>query len=322
MSAPRIRADRGLAVGIDLGGTQVRAALVDAQGAVLARAASRTDALGGPEAVMQQIVGLVSEVTQGVPRADLAGVGVSAPGPLDSEAGLIVCIPTLPGWTDVPIVALLQAALQRPVVLENDGVAAAIGEWRFGAGRGLQDFVYMTVSTGIGGGVIADGRVLRGRRRMAAHLGHMTILPQGQVCTCGNPGCWEAQASGTALGQAARDRVAGAPGSSLAALGDALTAVDVVTAARAGDAFASALMAREAELLGIGIVNLLHLYSPQAVVMGGGVSQAFDLLQGGITQWVAEHAMLPFRDVPVHVAALGPNAGLVGAASIVFAGAD
>jgi glucokinase len=222
----------------------------------------------------------------------------------------------------VPIVTLLQAALQRPVVLENDGVAAAIGEWRFGAGRGLRDFVYMTVSTGIGGGVIADGRVLRGRRRMAAHLGHMTILPQGQVCTCGNPGCWEAQASGTALGQAARDRVAGAPSSSLATLGDALTAVDVVNAARAGDAFASALVAREAELLGIGIVNLLHLYSPQAVVMGGGVSQAFDLLQPGITQWIAEHAMLPFRNVPVHVAALGPNAGLVGAASIVFAGAD
>jgi len=317
MTTPR----RPLAVGIDLGGTQVRAALVDAQGAVLARAATRTDAVGGPWAVMQQIQGLVGEVTQGVPRQDLAGVGVSAPGPLDSEAGLIVCIPTLPGWTDVPIVALLNEALRLPVVLENDGVAAAIGEWRFGAGRDLQDFVYITVSTGIGGGVIADGRVLRGRRRMAAHLGHMTTAPLGQVCTCGNRGCWEAQASGTALGQAARDGLSGAPHSSLAALSGALTAADVADAARRGDGFARTLMDREAELLGIGIVNLLHLYSPQAVVIGGGVSQAFDLLQSGIAQWIAGHAMTPFRAVPVRAAALGQNAGLVGAASIVFAGA-
>jgi glucokinase len=318
MSTPR----GPLAVGIDLGGTQVRAALVDAQGAVLARAATRTDAVGGPWAVMQQIKGLVGEVTQGVLRPDLAGVGVSAPGPLDSEAGMIVCIPTLPGWIDVPIVALLKDALRLPVVLENDGVAAAIGEWRFGAGRSLRDFVYITVSTGIGGGVIADGRVLRGRRRMAAHLGHMTTAPEGELCSCGNRGCWEAQASGTALGQAARDRLASAPASSLTALGPAVTAVDVVAAAQAGDAFACALMAREAELLGIGIVNLLHLYSPEAVVMGGGVSQAFDLLQAGITQWIAAHAMPPFRTVPVHAAALGQNAGLVGAASIVFAAAD
>jgi glucokinase len=312
-------AQEGLAVGIDLGGTQVRAALVDGSGQVLARAAQRTDAVGGPHAVLQQIQQLVAETTQGMAYRDLRGVGVSAPGPLDAQAGVILGIPTLAGWVDVPLVAWLQQALDLPVTLENDGIAAAIGEWRFGAGRGLSDFVYVTVSTGIGGGVIADGRVLRGRGQLAGHIGHMTIAPDGAVCSCGNPGCWEAQASGTALGQIARQRVASSPGSLLAAHGESLSAREVMAAARAGDVLALELVEREAQLLGIGIVNLLHLYSPQAVVVGGGVAQGFDLLQPGIDQHVRTRALPPFRAVPVVPAQLGQNSGLVGAASLVLA---
>lgn len=308
----------GWAVGVDLGGTQVRAALVDASGQVLARAAARTDAVGGPGAVLQQIQQLVAETTQGIAPSALGGVGVSAPGPLDGEAGVILGIPTLSGWVNVPIVAWLQEALALPVKLENDGVAAAIGEWRFGAGRGLSDFVYVTVSTGIGGGVIADGRVLRGRGRLAGHIGHMTIDPQAEVCSCGNPGCWEALASGTALGQYARQQAALAPTSPLAAFGAALDAKQVVASARAGEALALELLEREARLLGIGIVNLLHLYSPELVVVGGGVSQGFDLLHPGIAQHVARRALPPFRGTPVVAAQLGQNSGLVGAASLIL----
>lgn len=318
----RAAAPGRLAVGIDLGGTQVRAALMTSNGELLARAAARTDAVGGPRAVVQQIRQLFGEVTQGVEPARLAGVGVCAPGPLDGEAGVVLGIPTLPGWVDIPIVAWLAEALQLPVVLENDGVGAAIGEWRFGAGRGLSDFVYITVSTGIGGGVIADGRVLRGRRRMAAHIGHMTTAPQGETCSCGNRGCWEAQASGTALGTLARRRVAQSPGSLLAQHGAALDARHVIDAARAGDALALELVAFEAAELGLGIVNLLHLYSPQAVVMGGGVSSGFDLLQPGIAQQIRRRALLPFRDVPVLAAQLGQNSGLVGAASLMLPAND
>lgn len=313
------RAREGLAVGIDLGGTQVRAALVDTHGQVLARAALRTDAEGGPRAVLQQIQQLVAETTQGMAYSDLRGVGVSAPGPLDAQAGIILGIPTLAGWTDVPLVAWLQQALGLPVTLENDGIAAAIGEWRFGAGQGLSDFVYVTVSTGIGGGVIADGRVLRGRGRLAGHIGHMTIAADGEVCSCGNPGCWEALASGTALGRAARQQAATTPGSLLAAHGEAAGAQQVMDAARAGDALALQLVEREARLLGVGIVNLLHLYSPQAVVVGGGVSHGFDLLQPGIEQHVRSRALPPFRNTPVVRAQLGQNSGLVGAASLILA---
>jgi glucokinase len=319
MTSKAQEAQERLAVGIDLGGTQVRAALVDGSGQVLARAAQRTDAVGGPRAVLQQIQQLVAETTQGISHSALCGVGVSAPGPLDAEAGVILGIPTLTGWVDVPLVAWLQQSLGLPVTLENDGIAAAIGEWRFGAGRGLSDFVYVTVSTGIGGGVIADGRVLRGRGRLAGHIGHMTTAPDGAVCSCGNPGCWEAQASGTALGQTARQRAASTPGSLLAAYGQALSAREVMAAARTGDALALELVEREAQLLGIGIVNLLHLYSPQTVVVGGGVAQGFDLLQPGIDRHLRTRALPPFRGVPVVVAQLGQNSGLVGAASLILA---
>lgn len=317
------------AVGIDLGGTQVRAALIAPDGTLLARAATATDVAGGPHAVIAQMRTLVAQVTAGLdgPLGDaIAGVGVCSPGPLDAAAGVVLYISTLPGWVDIPLVAWLTEALQVPVVLENDAVSAAIGEWHFGAGRGLSDFVYVTVSTGIGGGVIADGRVLRGRRSMAAHIGHMTTAPQGETCTCGNRGCWEAQASGTALGDRARRRVATRPDSALATIGPptgesagaALDARHVIDAARAGDALGLELVALEAAELGLGIVNLLHLYSPQAVVLGGGVSSGFDLLQPGIAAEIARRALPPFRDVPVWPAALGPNAGLVGAACLVL----
>ncbi|MDP4299996.1 ROK family protein [Leptothrix discophora] len=312
-------AARSLAVGVDLGGTQVRTALMRADGELLARAAERTDLAGGPRAVVGQISRLVAAVTQDVAPEHLAGVGVSSPGPLDNVAGVVLSISTMPGWVDIPLVAWLTEALQRPVVLENDGVSAAIGEWRHGAGRGLSDFVYVTVSTGIGGGVIAGGQVLRGRRSMAAHIGHMTTQPQGETCTCGNQGCWEAQASGTAFGDRARRELAGRPDSALATIGAALDGRHVMDAARAGDALARDLVAHEAAELGLGIVNLLHIFSPQAVVIGGGVSAGFDLLQAGIAEQVRRRALPPFRDVPVVPAALGPNAGLVGAASLVLA---
>jgi len=307
-----------LAVGVDLGGTQVRAALIDADGSVLARASARTDAVGGPRAVLRQIEGLVAQVSNSVGAASLAGVGVSAPGPLDSAAGVVLGIPTLPGWVDVPIAAWLGDALGVPVTLENDGIAAAIGEWRFGAGRGLSDFVYVTVSTGIGGGVIADGRVLRGRRRMAAHFGHVTTAPDGEVCGCGNRGCWEAQASGTALGDRARRLVSLASDSTLSTPGPVLDARRVIDAARAGDALALQLVAHEAELLGTGIVNLLHLFSPQTIVVGGGVSAGFDLLRPGIEAQVRARALPPFRQVPIVAAQLAQNSGLVGAACLVL----
>lgn len=319
------------ALAIDLGGTQLRAALVSPDGRLSNRVAVATDVAGGPRAVVRQMQSLVRQVTQPLREADggddvsrlVAGVGVCSPGPLDPEAGVVLSISTLPGWMDVPLVAWLSEAIELPVHLDNDAVSALLGEWRFGAGRGLTDLVYVTVSTGIGGGVLADGRVLRGRRQMAAHVGHMTTAPQGEVCTCGNRGCWEAQACGPALAEKARRAVASASASSpslLSTCGPQLSAAQVFQAAEQGDALAQSLVEVEAFELGVGIVNLLHLFSPQRVILGGGVSTNFERLRPGITAQIQRRALPPFKDVPVVQAALGGDAGLVGAASLVWAG--
>ena len=312
------------ALAIDLGGTQLRAALVAPDGRLSNRVAVATDVAGGPRAVVRQMQALVREVTLPLGGGDLsrliAGVGVCSPGPLDPQAGVVMSISTLPGWIDVPLVAWLSEAIELPVCLDNDAVAALLGEWRFGAGQGLTDLVYVTVSTGIGGGVLSGGRVVRGRRQMACHVGHMTTAPDGEVCTCGNRGCWEAQASGPALAAKARRALAQSPWSALASWGEALSAAHVFQAAAQGDELALALVETEAFELGVGIVNLLHIFSPQRVILGGGVSANFDRLQPGIAAQLARRALPPFRDVPVVPAALGGDAGLVGAGSLLWMG--
>lgn len=316
--APRPRMPEPVAIGIDLGGTQVRAALVQG-GRVLARASEATDVTGGPEGVLQQFARLMEQVVPHGSSRIISAVGVASPGPLDTETGTILDIPTLPGWNDFPLRDTLSQRMELPVVLENDGIAAAIGEWRYGAGQGLRHLVYVTVSTGIGGGVIIDGRVLRGRRGMAGHVGHMAVAPDGPVCSCGGKGCFEALAAGSALGRVARAVVTSCPDSRLAEQPlHTLSAQHVVAAARQGDALALRLLDDEARYLGLGFTSLIHLYSPQAVVMGGGVSQAFDLMSASIHAGIRQRAMAAFRDVPVLRAGLGENSGLIGAASLAL----
>ena len=297
------------AIGIDIGGSRLRAALIDASGAILARRETTTLAQAGPAAVIAQVVDLVAQILPDGERAGLAGAGIACPGPLDTEKGLALGIPTLAGWSGIPIASMIETALGLPVRLENDGIAAAIGEWKFGAGRGLRHLAYITVSTGIGGGVVLDGKPLHGRMGMAGHVGHMTVQRDGALCPCGNRGCWEAYAAGTAFGL----RISQSTGTM--AGGDPKS---VFAAARSGDPDAAALVAEEADWLGVGIANLLHLYSPDCVVIGGGISNGFALLEPGIRARLHRNAMPAFRDVPIMVAGLGENAGLVGAAAMLF----
>ncbi|WP_240232606.1 ROK family protein [Devosia lacusdianchii] len=297
------------AIGIDIGGSRLRAALVDTSGTILDRRETATLAQAGPEAVIAQVVDLVAQIAPAAERSSLSGAGVACPGPLDTTRGLALGIPTLAGWSNLPIASMLEAAIGLPVRLENDGIAAAIGEWKFGAGRGMQHLAYITVSTGIGGGVVLDGKPLHGRMGMTGHVGHMTVQRDGALCSCGNRGCWEAYASGTAfarrIGQSSGAMASGTPKSVFAAASD-------------GDGDALALVAEEADWLGIGIANLLHLYSPECVIIGGGISNGFALLEPGIRARILANAMPAFRNVPVVVAGLGENAGLVGAAAILL----
>ncbi|ESX14931.1 MULTISPECIES: ROK family protein [unclassified Mesorhizobium] len=309
-----------LALAFDLGGTALRGALVESDGRIVAHASAPTLAGAGSEAVIGQIVALAGTLLREHPQANVAGIGVGAPGPLDPKAGIVIAPPTLAGWHDVPLIDILGRHFGLPVRLENDANAAALGEWRFGAGRGSGSLVFVTVSTGIGGGVVADGHIYHGRRGLAAEIGHMTITGEGDRCFCGAIGCFEAVASGTALGRRATRLTAPGDGSLLRRLsndGD-VSARHVVEAAKAGDANALDLIEAEAQWLGIGFTNVLHLYSPDLIVMGGGLSNGFDLLAPSIRAVIQQRAMPAYRDVPIVQAELGDRAGLIGAASLIL----
>lgn len=276
----------------DLGGTRMRAALVEGA-RVLTQAEAPTPANDG---VLPVIDGLCA-LARGM---DGAAVGICAPGPLDVERGMMLAPPTLRDWRDVPVTTLLAGRLGLPVRLENDANAAAMGEFAHGAGRGAGVMVFVTVSTGIGGGIVANGKLLRGRGGLAGEIGHMKIDTGGPVCFCGKVGCFEALASGTALGRrAGRDPR------------------EVIAAMRGGDPVAAAHVAAHGRILGRGLSNLLHILSPDVIVVGGGLSNAFDLLEPHIRIGIEANVMPAYRETPVVPAGLGEAAGLIGMAHLL-----
>lgn len=294
------------AIALDLGGTQTRAALVDEHGTVSNRVTLPTPAQEGPDAVIAKIAEAANFAMGGAP--DIVGVGLSSPGPLDTESGVAIRLPNFKDFVNFPIRAALEEKLQRKVHLENDGISAAIGEWKFGAGRGLHSLVYVTVSTGIGGGVIVNNTVVRGHMGMASHVGHMAIMPNGNRCNCGSTGCWETYAAGPFFAARASR-----------ALGKTVQPKDVFALAREGNAVAQQQVDEEARMLGLGLTSLLYLFSPQKIIIGGGLSNASAQLFPGINAYIQANAMKPFRDVPIEKAGLGGNSGLIGAAALVFA---
>lgn len=315
---------RSLVIAVDLGGTQIRAAACDLQGRFLRRAEHPTKAEEGLEAVLVRIVGLVEEVRAGLPKDRVLGVGVGSPGPVDPLAGVIISPPNLPGWYEVPLRSLLEERLGLPVRLANDANAAALGEWAFGAGRNYRNIAYVTISTGIGGGIITDGRLLLGHRGLAGEVGHMTLWPEGPRCNCGNYGCWEALASGTAIAREGAEAVRSGRAPILSRLVEGVAErVDAKLVGEAdaqGDEAAAEIIRRAAEYSGVGVANLLHLYSPEIVLIGGGVSRLGERLFGPIRRVARERVMPPYRDVPILPAALRGDAGLLGAVALFLEG--
>ena len=311
------------AIAIDLGGTQVRAALFEKEH-VLRRASLYTDVSGGPSGILDQFEELIDQVCKGVDINDLAGIGLSSAGPIDTEAGIVLDIPTIPGLHDFPIKTALTKRFGLPVFIENDAIAAALGEWKHGAGSGLRNMAYLTVSTGIGGGAVVDGKLLHGRMGMGTHVGHMRLAQEGPICSCGAQACFEAFASGPALAERARlaSQTVDSDYLLMAAKTADLDASTVFDGARSGDQQCLSLVDEEALYLGQGITSIIHVFSPERVIMGGGLSNGFDLLEAGIHAVIQSDAMAPFKNVPVVASQLGDNAGLVGAATMVLEDPD
>lgn len=315
----------GPILGIDIGGTKLAAGVATADGEVLAHGRRPSGAADGPDAMIERTVELARAVVAdaGLSLGEVARIGIGCGGPLDPWRGVILNALNNPGWIDVPIVARIEEALGRPAYLDNDANAAAMGEHRFGAGRGVRNLVYLTVSTGVGGGVILDDRLISGENGNAAELGHISVKVDGRPCHCGAIGCIETYCSGTAIADRTREQLAATDDPSrlrdLAPM--AITAEVVSAAARDGDPLAGAIWDETMTLLGAGITSIIHAFNPRLVILGGGVTRSGEQLFEPVRRTVAERAMPWLRQVVrIEPAALGEMTGILGAVAVALDG--
>jgi glucokinase len=307
----------GEAIGLDIGGTKINAFRVARDGAILARSTAPT-----PADDQEATLGAMIELAEGVRTPDVVAAGVGAAGLVDSSQGVLRFAPNL-AWRDLPIAARMREALELPVLVENDASMAAFGEYRFGAGRGYRHLLLVTVGTGIGGGIVSDGRLFRGAHGFASEIGHVIVEPGGPLCGCGNRGCWEQVAAGRAIGRMGRQE-ATEHDSPLRRLAggdpDKVTGRLVTEAALQGVDVAKRILSEAGRRLGEGIAGLVNVLDPQIVVVGGGVIEAGDLLLNPARSSFQEAVEGPdYRPpVPIVPAELGNDAGAVGAAALAL----
>ncbi|MDW7650241.1 MAG: ROK family protein [Bacillota bacterium] len=301
----------------DVGGTKIYTVLADADGNIMEHIRLDTRATEGPDVIIGQIAESVREVLSraGKETGTLTAAGVCAAGFFDWKKRVLVHSPNMPGWNNVPLEDKLSAQLGIPVLAENDANAAALGEACRGAGHGSRDVVFITVSTGIGAGLVLDGRIYRGTSGFAGEAGHMVVKPDGPLCGCGRYGCLETVASGTAIAKAATRIIKSGRRTQMAEManGEEIKAPQVFAAARSGDKAAQDVLAEAIYYLGIGLVNLINLFNPEVLVIGGGVSQAGDDLFIPLRKIIQENAVPPAAaSVTLRPAKLGVEAGVAG----------
>jgi len=310
---------------IDLGGTKFVAAVVSTTGEILSRQYKLTLADEGPEAVIRRMLDTIDDMVRNtdLTSSPPSSIAIAAAGAINSATGIVTSSPNLPGWHDVPLKDTVRKATGFRTTLINDASAAALGEHSFGAGRGVNNLIYITVSTGIGGGIIVDGKLYSGACGSAGEIGHTTIDVNGPHCSCGNVGCLEMLASGKAVAREAQRLISGGARTCILELAEGelqnVTAQTVSAAAQRGDATATAIIAKAAAYLGVGLVNLVNIFNPEMIIIGGGMSKMGDALLDGARKVVAERAFqLPAEAVRIVPSQLGDNAGILGAAA--FAG--
>lgn len=302
------------ALGLDLGGTKIFAGLVDGTGHVRQQWRIATPAGEGGPAILRSLVEAVGTITSNLSaeeRDRLVGVGVSSAGHIDHQTGIVnYCTPNLPGWGGTHITEAITAAHRLPAVADNDGNCAAYGEYWVGAGRGVQNLVALTIGTGLGGGILVDGHLVRGARGGGAEIGHTILQPGGHPCNCGQLGCIESYVSGTALAKAAErsGHWASAPSSH-----------QIFEWARAGEAQALGLVRDMARHLATGMVTLINFLDPERIIVGGGVSSQGDLFMPMVREFVTElYGARGWDSRNVVLAQLGERAGMIGAAGQAF----
>ncbi|MFL6351095.1 MAG: ROK family protein [Bryobacteraceae bacterium] len=297
-------------IGVDLGGTNLRAAAIDGEGVTLHKISAPVNFNSGPESVVKDIADVIKNLRTRIGVAGLRGVGIGVPGFIDIEAGFILGSANLPGFQGFPVRDEIQRCLGTPIMLENDANAAALGEMWMGAGKNVKDLVLLTLGTGIGGGIIADGKVLHGFLGMAGELGHMTVYPDGNPCGCGNCGCLEKHASATAIAAMGRMMHFGK---------EEVTAADVYALALAGNERAKLVFESVGRALGIALANLINLFNFPLYLVSGGPLPAWDLFAPSMFVEVRRRSFTFARTgTKIEKAALGADAGLFGAAYLPY----
>jgi glucokinase len=298
-------------VGVDVGGTRMSGGLASKDGALLDRTRRHTDRSGGAEAGLQLICSIIAELSERAARdgREVERIGVGFGGPVDFERGVVLRSHHVAAWDDFPLRDELAHRFGKPVALDNDANAGTLGEWKFGAGRGFQDLVYVNIGTGIGGGVVAGGRLVRGARNLAGEIGHIVVRCGGPLCTCGRRGCLEACASGDAIARRGRE-----------ALGHAVKGEELFAMARAGDGRARDVLAGVIDDLAVGIGTAVSLLNPDTVIIGGGLSEApedlfLEPLRRAVPGYCLAEAAAQLRIEP---AQLRYDAGIMGAIALAL----
>lgn len=313
-----------LYIGCDVGGTNIRSAVVDENGKILGDARMRALMEKGANVVLGQIADSFREALSraGAKRGDIRAIGIAMAGQHDSKAGICIFSPNF-GWENVPVIPTLQEEFPVPMFLGNDVNLATFGEWKFGAGRGYNWVVMITLGTGIGGGAVLDGKLMLGATEMFAEVGHMTILPDGPRCGCGNHGCWEALAARDAIVRRAISKLQGGRKSTLSEVVNynwrQLTPEIIAKEAEKGDEIARETIEETGYWVGIGVANLINIFNPEVFIIGGRIAQAGELLFGPIERTVKARALSaswqPCKIIP---AELGDDAGVMGAVAFAM----
>ena len=304
-------------VGVDLGGTKIYTALVDLEGNIIKEKTVETLAHEGEQAVMGRIVDTINYVIDGTDKDLIKSIGIGSPGPLDVKNGIIIENSNLP-FKNFAIVKTIKETYDLPTYLDNDANVATLGEFMFGAGKGTENMVFITASTGIGGGAVLNGKLFRGSTGNALEVGHMTVATEGPRCGCGNLGCAEALGSGTAIGKRAKEAVLSNVVTSLKNY-ENVTAKEVFKEAANGDRVAKNILNTSLTYLGIAVANTITNFDPEKVVVGGGVVNGGDIVIDTIKNVVEERCMAAFvENCTIEKAVLGGKAGVLGAAALAI----
>ncbi|UCZ52800.1 ROK family protein [Bacillus shivajii] len=297
-------------IGVDIGGTKTAIGIVGREGEVKTKKLIPTDQSIPPLTMVKRIVENIKELLEenALSKEEVIGVGIGAPGPLDAKNGQMACPPNLPNWVNVPVVKEVSTALQLPVVLENDASAAALAEKWLGAGQGTDNFIYITVSTGIGAGIVADGKLFTGTYGNAGEIGHMVVDPSYGICHCGQKGCFEFIASGTAISRLGSE-----------AVGKTLSTKDVFALYNDRHPEITEIVDDVFVRIGMGCVSLINIFEPEKIIIGGGVSNVGDPLINAVGDYVSKRALSPGgRKTEIVRSGFHGDTGLIGAAALIF----